>query len=207
MELASVAGTVLDIVVMVFSIIFVGGLAIGGTWFYLRSRRYGEYKCIIFEKDGFGQTSYSTDSAGIYIDKKTNNKRFYMKKNQVGLSPDNIPYVQQGKTKLVFMQRVGLKNFKLIKINMEFNPDFQVGEEDVNWAVNSFDKYKKMYVTSPLMQFMPYIMIAFTTIIILVIFIYFFKSFDTLKEVMMQGKEMMQYIAQAKAGTTVIPGG
>jgi dipeptidyl-peptidase-4 len=39
----------------------------------------------------------SSDVGGVFVDTKTNNKRFYLKNSDVGLDPDNIPFILNGK--------------------------------------------------------------------------------------------------------------
>jgi len=182
-DIAGVADTALNIGIMLLGGLLACGLIGGGLWFFLKQKRYKQYKCVIWERDGFGQLTETYDKAGIFVDKKTNNKRFFMKKANVGLNPDNIPYIP-GKSKIVYMLRTGLKNFHFIKPNVS-NPtiNLSIGEEDVNWAINAYDRQKRLFNQNMLMQYLPFIALAFTSIIILIIFIYFFKDFAVLKDV------------------------
>ena len=191
---------------IMMAVIVVGGIFVGLTYLVLHTKRFSEYVCIIWETNGFGQISQSFDSAGIFVDKKTNNKRFYLKKAKVGLTPDNVPYIPCGSKKYVFLYRFGLKNFAFIKPNITPNAvKFSVGEEDVNWAINSYEGAKKLFKFDTLLQFMPYIMLAFTTVAILIIFIYFFKNFNTLQQVADSLYKAAQAMSAANAGTTIIP--
>ena len=198
-DVASIGGTVLDIAIMIFSGLIGCGIIGGGLWLYLKQKRYREYKCVIWERDGFGQLNETYDDAGIFVDKKTNNKRFYLKKANVGLNPDNVPYIPS-KRKIVYLLRTGLKNFQFIKPNVS-NPGItlSIGEEDVNWAINAYERQKKLFNQNVLLQYLPFIALAFTSIIILIIFIYFFKDFDVLKDVALSLKEA----AQAMHGTVI----
>lgn len=207
-DLAGISSQVVNIAVLVMSVV-IGGSMVGGLlYFWLILKRFRQYTCIIFEKDGFGQTVRKTDRAGIYIDKKTNNKRLFLQKNKVGLNPDKIPYItdEKGK-KVIYLYKTGLKNFRYINFDIDDqNFDITVGEEDVNWALNAYERSKKVFSQSMLMQLMPYMAIAFVSIIILVIFIYFFKDFAVLKDMAQAMKEAAQELAMARSGTTVIPG-
>ena len=199
------AGTALNIGIIIFIVFVVGGLVVAATFSLMKLRRYKQFKCIIFEKDGFGQITESYDEAGIFVDKKTNNKRLYLKRNNVGLSPDNIPFIDKGKTKIVYLFKTGLKNFRYIQINIE-NPGvlFTVGEEDVNWAINAYERQKKLFQNSLFMQLLPFILVAFVTIIILIIFIYFFKDFAVLKDMANSLKETAMILKGS--GTTIVGG-
>jgi len=204
-SITNMGSTVLYIGIMIFVGITLAAIIGGGLWLYLKYRRYSQFRCVIFEKDGLGQVHQKIDGAGIFTDKKTKNKRFFMKKNQVGLNPDNVPFIKTGKTQTVYLMQNGLKNFHFINMNVtdkKFN--VTVGEEDVNWAINAYERQKKLFSSSLLMQLMPFIALTFVSMIILIIFIYFFKEFSTLREFAVVMKEAAQVMAQASGGTTVI---
>lgn len=195
-------------IIIIFAVVVLGIIAVG-IIFYMREKRFKEYTCIIWHRDGFGQLQQTIDFAGVFVDSKTNNKRLFLKKADVGLSADNIPYLTGAKgKKYIYLYRNGLKNFFFIKPNVQTdNITLQVGEEDVNWAVNSYERAKRLFTSSTLMQYLPFIALAFVSIIILVIFIYFFKDFKVLKEAADALAQASQYLAAANSGTTVIPAG
>lgn len=206
-SLSGLGGTLLNIGIMLIVIVVLAGITYGVTFLFLRYKQYNEFRCVILHRDGFGQLVEKSDTAGIFVDKKTNNKRFFMKKNNVGLNPDNVPYLPgTGGKKTVYLSQVGLKNFRFIHFNLNNPNEFgvSVGEEDVNWAINAYERQKKMFSQSMLMQLMPFMIIAFVSIIILVIFIYFFKNFGVLKSVAQELHHAAEAIAQAKSGTTII---
>jgi|TARA_Y100000310_G_scaffold304896_1_gene344511 hypothetical protein len=207
-DLASVSNvgmTVLWIVIFLLMGLIAAGIIGGGVWLYLNSKRWKEYKVFIWERDGFGQLNQKEDSAGIFVDVKTKNKRFFLKKANVGLDPDDVPYLPSGNKKVVFLFQTGLKNFHFIKPNIDDTGiTLEVGEEDVNWAINAYDRQKKLFDQSKLMQFLPYIALAFVSIIILVIFIYFFKEFGSLKDMAEALRDLSKNALQAKTGTVII---
>lgn len=207
--LASAGNAALMIFIILFTMLFFGGIAIFALIKYMAWKKYTEFDCIIFQEDGFGQLTQRRDGAGIFVDSKTNNKRFYMRKNNVGLSPDNVPYIPNaGGGKTVYLLQTGLKNFHYIRMSVKTEGiSLSVGEEDVNWAINAYDKQKKMFQNPLLMQLLPYIGIAFTSICILVIFIYFFREFSVLRDMAVALRDAAVAFAQAKAGTTIIGGG
>jgi len=205
-DVAAIGGQALNILIVVISILIVGAFVIVLTLLYLKWRRYQEYKCVVWEEDGFGQLNENIDSAGIFVDAKTKNKRFFMRRANVGLNPDNVPYIPtRGGKKVVYLLRTGLKNFTFIKPRIKQTLTLQVGEEDVNWAINAYERQKRLFNQNVLLQYMPFIALGFVSIIILIMFIYFFKDFAVLKEVAVSLKEAAVAMAQAKAGTVVIP--
>ena len=201
-----VSTTVLNIVGILLSLLFAGGVAIVTTLLVIRSKRYKQYKIIIWERDAFGQLVESHDGGGIFVDPKTNMKRLFLKKAQVGLNADQVPFIQTGKDKKVYLHRWGLKNFSYIKpvIKGEGNVSFQVGEEDVNWAVNSYERAKKAFSSDRLLQYLPYVALGFTGIIILIMVIYVLKNFTVLQDVAFQLKEAAIATARASGGTVII---
>lgn len=205
-NLGGMASSGLTILVMSIMILFVGALAAGGTWLYMGYRRYTQYKCVIFNPNGYIE---SYDKAGVFVDRKTKNKRLFLLKNNVGLDPDNIPYKMNGKgDRVVYLVQDGLKNFKYVNIRFNgYSPQITVGEEDVNWAINAYEKQKKLFMNSTLAQLMPLLIIIVPSIIMLIIFIYFFKDFAVLKGIAEALKEAAEALAQAKAGTLVMAGG
>lgn len=58
-----------------------------------------------------------------------------------------------------------------------------VGDEDVNWAINAYDREKKKFISQTLLQYMPFIIIGFVSICILIMIIWVLKQFDVLKDV------------------------
>ena len=207
-DLAAIGSSVLLVIVLILSGLVAVGLIGGSLWFYKNWKRYNEYICVVWERDGFGQLTESSDKAGIFVDPKTKNKRFFLKKGNVGLDPDNVPYlpsIGKGSPKTVYLLRTGLKNYHFItpKIN-DLNISLEVGEEDVNWSINAYDRQKKLFDQNKFMQFLPFIALAFVSIIILVIFIYFFREFSTLKDMALAFKEASKSLANAQTGTVVI---
>lgn len=191
---------------MTFGIVMVVGLiavmvTVGGMFAYWRWKRYQTHRIVIWERDAFGNVRQTFDDAGIFVDKKTNNKRLFLKRNNVGLEADNVPFIPMGKKKLVYVVKRGLKNFQYIKpVIGEHDFKFQVTEEDVNWAINAYERQKKLFQLSTLMQYMPFIMLAFVSIIILIMFIYFFKSFPVLRDLGIALKDAAVAFAQSQSG-------
>lgn len=198
--ISAVGSGALNLFVIIFVILFIGGLMATAIVFYLKQKRFKEFKCIIIDK--YKRVSF--DQAGIFVDKKTNNKRFYMKKAFVGLDPNNVPYFVEAGQKYVIMFKTGLKNFHFINININPNFELIVEEEDVNWAINAYERQKKLFQNSMLLQYLPFILLAFVSLIILILFIYLFKQVEHIKEFMEVAREIAVQLAQARTGTTVI---
>lgn len=203
-DVGAIGGQVVDVL---YYVVIVGGIALTLSfigWYAYRWKRYNQFNVIWFDQDGI---SGGSDKAGIFVDTKTKNKRFFLQKANVGLDPDNVPWKMMpsglfGAKRTVYLLRTGLKNFQFLFIDVKPNPgvSISVGEEDVNWAINAYERQKKVFAESLLIQLLPYFALAFVSIIILILFFQLFKNFDVLKDVALALKEA----AQAVSGTTVI---
>ena len=176
---------------------------------YMHSRRYKQYKVIIFQSDGVGHTIWRTDDGGIFVDGKTGNKRLFLKNSKVGLEPDNIPFIPTSKgNKVVMVLQTGLKNFKyiwpVIKADLI---QFTVGEEDVNWAVNEYEAQKKRFNMNWIAQYLPFIILAFCFIVMSILMVSIFQKLPMIKDIVLEMKNVAELLVQARSGTTIIPTG
>lgn len=187
---------------------FIVGVVGAIIWWFIYYRRFSQYKVLIFERDGFGELRATEDGAGIFVDRRTQNKRFFIKKAKIGLCPDNIPYLPIGKTRVVWLFKKGLKNYHFLKpkIDADGIMSIGVGEEDVNWAIHEYEKHKLLFTTNKFMQYAPYILFFGTVMLIMVLLIYFFKQFSVLADVGNSLVETAKIIAGASSGTVVLPG-
>lgn len=195
-----VASTALTVGLLIVSTVIIAMGIFALVLWSNNKKKYGQYNCHIWDGKGV-----SFDTAGVFVDKKTKNKRLFLRKFNVGLNPDKIPYKLAGKRKIIYLVRYGLKNFRFV--DPIVNADtftIKVGEEDVNWALNAYDRGKIAFTKDWLEKYLPFILIAFVSIIILILFIYLFKQLDTLKEFVLVARDIAVILAQARAGTVVM---
>lgn len=205
MDIDSIVKIVINIVVMLVSVVVIGALAYVVYKWNKRRTRFNQFRVIIWGKDGFGQITETHDKAGIFTHDTTKNKRLYLQRNNVGLSPDSVPYVQSGNVKKIYLLQTGLKNFRFIKPKFEKeNFRFDVGEDDVNWALDAYEQSKKVFAQSTLLQYMPYIMLVVAAFSMVIIFYFLFKRFDVINDVALNLKEAAVEIAKARTGTVVV---
>ena len=153
-EIQSIASGGLWVAVILIAIIFVGAFFALATWLFIRWKKYQQFEIEIWQEDGLGKLNVKYDTAGIFVDSKTKNKRLFLKKHKVGLDPDNIPHMPstRGKKKVLILH-TGLKNFRYIKPKTTGEQiGFTVGEEDVNWAINSYERQKKIFAQTWIAQ-------------------------------------------------------
>lgn len=197
----------LNVFAMIFLTLFIVGMIWVAIKLYFKWRRYNEFDCTVFETTGFGQQIVTHDKAGIFVDSKTGDKKFFLRKGNIGLKPDQVPYIpgSYGR-KCVYLLKSGLKDYRYLRFNMtEDDVTADVGEEDVNWAIHVYEKQKKMFATSWFVQYGPFLSLAFVSIVILTLFIFFFRKLDVLVKVAQAFESASAYLSAANAGTVVIP--
>lgn len=193
------------IAVIVISCIVVGGIAVAGVYAYMMWKRYQEYRVVIWEKDSLGNTHEVDDQGAVFPDRKTGNILFHLRKHKTVLSPDDIPFVLKGKTKLVYIVKYGLRDYRFLRPNVTATDvGMVVGEKDINWAVNTYQRVKKVLEGNNLLTYMPFILIAFVSICILIIFMYLFKQVPAMKEMAEAFRDAAQAFSQCQAAAQVV---
>ena len=130
---SSVSSLMMIGVLFLISLILLG--VIGGFfyWMMLQRKRYGEFVVEIYGRDALGNPVVIMDNAGVFVNRKTGNKRLYLKKAKISLNADRIPYILDGSgrgKKYIKLVRVGLSNYKFIKmsVDVDVKGSFTVGE-------------------------------------------------------------------------------
>lgn len=207
--MSGAASTFINIALIFIAIIVIVGLFGGITWLILDNKRYSQFKVRVWQKDLWGQIIDTTDRAGIFVDRKTNNKRLFIKKGKVGLDCDSIPYTTNEKgQKIIYLYKFGEKNYSFLKPQIDKDKNWfvmKVTEEDINWGINAYERSKKLFATNGLLQYMPYIALAFVAIVILVIFIYFFREFGTLQQTGEALRDAAIALKDYRSNMTILP--
>jgi hypothetical protein len=199
-----------------------GGTAIFGTgalygciWYFVNRKRYN-FHVVLREMGIDGKpriTGY--DRGGIFMDAKTQYRLFKLKKNKVGLSPDNIPYEEEPKGKVVNVLRLGLKQFRFLERpsitqNSPITLGYGIGDTDVAWGINSIELAKQYEKTSTLQKLLPFIGMAFVFLLVVVAMYYMFVkagfNADLLKSLAASSEKISTNMASAASGTTVVGG-
>lgn len=207
-DLANAGAGLLHTATLIGIVLLVGILVILVVWQWL-SRKKFDYRCFIVESVGGLNVVVGEDKAGIFVDNKTGNKRFFLQKGNVGLTPDKVPWIPSVHgSKVVFLLKVGLKNYRFIDMKFATQGQFTitVGEEDVNWGINAYERAKKLFASTLLQQILPYIGVLIMGIVIVIMLVVIVNKFEVLKELAAQLQKVAETIVQARTGTTVLPG-
>ncbi len=151
--LGNIAGTLFQVVAFAIIAFFVGIVCMLLVKTYLDRQKYNYRVNIYYQEPGSKVPIFKQDIGGIFI--KGEIKRFYLKKNQVGLDPDNVPFMfTSGGSKLVTLWQTGVKSFRYALPSINYNPGFtiKVGEEDVNWAIATYNEWKARHETQNFIQ-------------------------------------------------------
>jgi len=204
--LSVASGLVISLIVLVGA----GLLA----WFIWREKRYDTSTFVLDVDFETGQINglKPFGRGGVFVDGKTKNKRFFLKGDTVGLDPDKVPYVNLlgGNNPLkpnkgVILVQTGLKNFRFIRPTVNANKTllFKVGEEDVNWAINAYERQKKVFGTSLFEKVLPYIPLVICTFGLVIIIVTVFKNLPEVKELLIEMKHITENLKVAKMGTVI----
>jgi len=200
----TIMNIVLSIVSSLALLIFILGV-VGGIIFYiLQTNRY-DFFCKIYERAGNNLLILrETEKAGVFVDKKTNYKRLWLKKNKVGLNPDNPPYIinEKGK-KVIHLLKDGTKTFRYIDIKVleQDKIILSVTEEDVNWAVTDYERVKKLVLNDFITKVLPYIGLIILGVFIIGMVAMVLKDF---KEIVPVLNEILVSLQQLRSGTQVL---
>lgn len=151
--------------------------------YYLKFRAF---KVVIWKQDAAGNIQLDYDRAGIFTNKRTNAKKFWLQKNKVGLDCDKVPFIRDHKNKrVVYLLQGGTKNFKFIVPT--FAKDdilyFDVTEQNVNWAIDAFKMAEATFNNKGLLDYMPYIITGIAIVCIMILMIYVLQNFKIVAEV------------------------
>jgi hypothetical protein len=178
----------------IFALVVIGLVAVTlivlGIMWYSKRKRYN-ILVRIKQEDPIGSghlKETDTDMGGIFMDKKTSNRLFLLKKYKVGMKPDEIPTYDGPGIKIVEVLQLSLKSFRYLQspkviVNSPAALTYQVQDYDVAWATNEVDRlklYQKKSVFDKIKDVLPIIIVFFMSILI----IYFFLSkFSVLSDI------------------------
>lgn len=207
-ELAGFAAGALDLVVKTGLVMGFAGAAGIGMWI-LNSRLKYKFHCTTFTFDSSKNVITEFDRGGVFTEGRTNHKRFWMKKKKgYSFDPDQIKFVAGPKgSKQAFFVKYGEKDIRPLNMNLQPNPgvSVQIGEPDLNWFLSEKARWDKVIFPNKLLQWLPWIGLFFVGTIFLIIMVSLLNKFDILNDIAINLKESAAYIAQAKAGSAVLP--
>lgn len=193
---------------MIIALLLIGAVVVfAALRLFLFMKKWGQYKCRIFYKDGAGNLLIKTDDGGVFKDAKTKNQMFFVRKMRTSMKPDNIPFLLEGKKKVAYFIQVGEKNLRPITdwSIIDGNLKAKVLEEDVNWAVQAYEREKKLLELGIWEKVLPFLIILIPTIAIMIVLLAFFNKFEVLVQVAQYLAEAAK--AQAGGGTMIVPAG
>ena len=183
----------------------------------MNSKKKFDYTVRIFRKDANGDIiEQPNERGGIFIDKKTNYRLFFLKKLKFGLNPDNIPYkmkiingfLGQRAIKIVNVMQTGLRNYQYL--TPEFgNPSlkFIVNDTDVANAINAYERNIKQFSSTMMQNIIAVggMVFIFLTIVVGLYLIFKEGGFNgaLIKELSANAKVISENMVQA-AGVTIV---
>jgi hypothetical protein len=206
---STVGDVVLNVLIMVVGLGTVGGLGYFGYNWYKKWKRYQQYVVEVWNFNDEGVLrKITTDQAGVFQDDITKNLLLYLKSANVGLNCDNIPSVPFGGKEKIYLLKLGRKNYRFVEPKLLYNKlNVSVGEEDLNWALNTYEKVKKVAERKSMLdEWKPFIGYVIVMVFILIAFIYLFRKADVMLDVANRMLEVTKMLQQMMSGTTVMGG-
>jgi hypothetical protein len=208
MEVNAVASIVLNVAITVLGIVLLASIFGAVVWFIYQQKKY-QYVIQLWLPDNNGNIiDEERDKGGIFVDKKTGTKHFWLKKQRKGLRCDEVPYRRVGNKRIVTVLKRTDGVYRIINPKITLDKlKFHVSEEDVNWAIFDYEKYKRKYADDPWAKWMPIAIYAIAVVASLVLVIYLVQKFEVLADLansLEATAQTMLEIEKAKAGTTVI---
>ena len=191
------------------------------AWYFMKKKKYSEFIVRIVEEDSHGNIHETDDRAGIFLDKRTGFRLFFLEKAKKGLNPNKVPYITRKVMKgllikkpviekIVQLRRIGVSNYTFIHPKLDTEGlSFTQGEEDMNWGAQELEKIRRTFGKENIWsKLAPYIMFIVTIMIIMIILISLFNKFEILKEVsrsMLEITKQQQIITELLHNTTQSP--
>jgi hypothetical protein len=203
-DISPITSLVLGWVYMGFAVLILIGAGVAFWWLAFKKANY-KTRVIIADKTSSPE-GYDFDRGAIVKDSKTKRVMFKMLKAGVGLDPDFMMLRHDRKGKpMVFVGKYGFKNYAFLTPSVG-DGLFKLGftQEDVTWAKNEYERSKKMFQNSLLMQILPYAGLAFLIVAFIISMYFVTNKFDVLKDVAANLKEAALALHQANTGTTLI---
>lgn len=203
--------SVLKIAAIGLGVIFIVAVVAIVGWFalkaYMNKKKYDYTVHIYHQEPGSSMPIERWDRGGIYTEPLSNIKAFWLEKNRIPLCPDNIPitFSSTGK-KIVTLLQTGLKNFRYVNPSVSNNPGFafNVGEDDVNWAINSFSAWWSHFKKDSWVQkYGGMLIFALAVVGSLMLFYFVAQKFDTIGTAAQALASAAEALKAVKVGTVL----
>lgn len=196
---------IMGVAAVIIGMVFIFGSIIGLIIFIRYQRKYN-YLVQIWTADSDGNIiDEEMDKAGIFVDRKTKAKHFWLKKHKKGLQCDNVPYRRYKNTKIVTLLHLANGSYRVVDPKIRADKlVFNISEEDVNWAIYDYEKQKKKYAEDPWAKWIQLGTFALVVVAILILMILLLQKFEYLAEIAHTMDHAATVLAEASSGTTVI---
>jgi hypothetical protein len=181
-----------------------------------KSRNIYEYLAEVYERDNLGNLKHEEDLFGIRIDKHANMEMGFLKnlKLKVGLkdfSYQNI--IRNGKpAKRVSLLRVSDDTLIFLRPSITYNPHgnitFQATREDVDWAINTYEAYLKMFKSKDrFKEVMSLVLIGIAVTVVLVVLVLLLRQIPEITKALSSVGSSMASAANALKDAAMATGG
>jgi hypothetical protein len=185
--------------------VVIGVAGIVGFWYFAFKKANYKTKVLVVDTTTQPETYYR-DRGAIIKDGRTKRTMFHLLKCNVNLNPEfmTVRSDKRGKA-FVMVGKYGFKNYAFLVPSVA-NPsiDFGFSHEDVTWGINQYERSKKDFSQSLLMQVLPYIGLGLLVVAFIVGMYFILDKFEILNAVATNLKETALILRETSGGTTVI---
>lgn len=194
-------------VVLLFFVVALAVVSFFAWRWYEKKSLYNLKIHIYYQEKGTRAPRFKEDRGGVFTNKRTNIKRLYLYKARVGLNPDTIPTIfSDGGKKIITLWQTSIKGYRYVTPAVYDNPGlaFHVGEEDVNWALVTFNEWVNRFKVSSFIERYGH-MILWAVTIMGTLFLVFFvmQKFDVLSSVATNLNAAAEALRDTSLGTVV----
>lgn len=176
--------------ITILAISLIGFLA----WYFIKRKKYSEFRVEILERDINGNVHKIKDRAGIFKNKE-GIKLFWLERAKIGMNPNKIPYISdqiikgvfkkhKEFIKTVYMRKTSEGKYVFIELRLSDKVEFTLCEEDLNNVNAEMAKIRRSYSKPSLLdKILAPMIFVITIVIIMVILISLVNKFTILESI------------------------
>lgn len=158
---------------------------------------------LVLKKDNLGNIVGEWDRGGACFDVQSKHRLWFLKSGIGGLDPDKKPFISTKKGVFVIVFKQGLKALHYVTpiVNEKGDMELKVSDQEISWAINAYERSKKILFWDRLKEFLPYIAAFMFMVIACALLVFLINKLD-LKAVVAQLESTARIIAEAKMSCT-----
>jgi hypothetical protein len=197
-----------------------GAIMLAGIIYMLyrtrKNRQAFDYYAEIYERDNLGNLKYDEDMFGVMIDHKANMEMGFLKRSNLKVGLKDFSYqniIRNGKpARRVSLLRVSDDTLIFLRPSITYNPHgnitYQATREDVDWAINTYEAYLKMFKSKDrFKEVMSLVLIGIAVTVVLVVLVLLLRQIPEITKALSSVGSSMASAANALKDAALATGG